>query len=199
MKCRSVFGRKLLIRCIIPGFLFCMALPALAAEHDRVEVSLLSNSMEAPPRNSYRYKHQVWNNYVGDLFLSGGFSPEFKYGSQAGAKLVVDYMLSEKVSCGAQSGLYFLMEDGQSYRSSYLGIRTSYHLLHANPHHGQNHWNVYLGVSVEREWGGGKADRHMRRYCADVHFGARYMLGKKVFLWGEAAINNVALGLTLSI
>lgn len=205
---KTIFAtvRKLLIRVCIPGLLLLSAIPVLGADGTEVN-SVVSNDLPlaSAPRNNYSYKHRVWNNYVGDLLLSMGYSPQLKYGATAGGKVALDYLIMDQVSIGMQGGAYFWPEDDGNNQSIFMGIRASYHLMHANYHQRQNHWNVYLGLSVEREWGSGDGnansedDRYVRRFMADLHVGARYRLSKQMYIWGEAATTNLAFGVTVAI
>ncbi|WP_107823344.1 hypothetical protein [Mangrovibacterium marinum] len=141
----------------------------------------------------------MWNGYAGALYLSGGFSKEFKYESVVGGKMVLDYLLTEKVSVGAQASLYRQSKaDGQA-KTPYLGARLSYHFTEAGWRPRQNHWNIYAGVSAEIEMGGGSKDWHEKSLVGDLHLGLRYRVGQRWFIWAEAAINNVTGGLTFAL
>ena len=196
----SASTRKLLIRLFVWGTVAAGATPVFAgetgSEHTAPEV-VLSNAV--PSSKQYRPRYTFWNNYVGDLYLSGGFSKEFNYGSQVGGKCVLDYMVADQVSIGAQTGLYLLHEEGVKAYSPYVGIRLSYHLVRAKLHRRQNPWNVYMGVSAEAELGGGTKDWHEKDLLADLHFGARYRLTSQLFLWGEVALNNASVGFSVAL
>ncbi len=147
----------------------------------------------------YRQRYNMWNNYAGALYLSGGFSKEFKYESVVGGKLILDYLISDKVSVGLQSGLYRQSKKDGGAKTPYLGMRLSYHFMEASWRPRQNHWNVYAGVSAEIEAGGGEKDWHEKSLVGDLHLGVRYRLSECLFIWSEAAINNVSFGLTFAL
>lgn len=148
---------------------------------------------------AYQPRYNMWNNYAGALYLSGGFSKEFKYESAVGGKLILDYLVSDKVSVGLQSGLYKQSKKDGGAKTPYLGMRLSYHFLDAGWRPRQNHWNIYAGVSLEIEAGGGEKDWHEKSLVGDLHLGARYRLSERWFVWSEAAINNVSFGLTFAL
>lgn len=171
----------------------------MASQQPEPAQTNLEAASAAPRKRAFIPRQSYWNRYIGDLYLSGSFSQEFNFGSQVGSKWVLDYMVNEQVSIGAQTGLYQTREDNARYLSNYLGIRVSYHLLRAKLHRGQNHWNVYTGISGEAEIGGGQKDWHEKRLLLDLHLGARYRLSAKWYIWAEAAMNNASLGLSLAL
>lgn len=158
-----------------------------------------NEAADAPRTKHYVNRQSYWNRYIGDLYLSGGFSHEFNYNSQLGGKMVLDYMVDDQVSIGAHTAAYQLKTDGGKFASNYVGIRLSYHLLKAKLYRRKAHWNVYTGVSADIEIGGAEKDWHEKRIFADLHFGTRYRLGQKFFLWGEANITNVNIGFTIGL
>ncbi|WP_163709918.1 hypothetical protein [Mangrovibacterium lignilyticum] len=198
----SAFTRKLLIRLLFLGIILTGTLSGFSIQKSDQIVTPASEEGEAPaspvPKN-YHPSYTFWNRYVGELYLSGGYSTDFKYGSALGGKMVLDYMVEDQLSIGAQSGLYQMKKDEGKYLSSYLGIRVSYHLIRAKLHRKQNPWNVYTGVSCEVAIGPGEKDWHEKKFLGDIHFGARYRLNEKWFMWAEAAVNNLSVGLTLAL
>ena len=148
----------------------------------------------------YQPSYTFWNRYAGAMYFSGGYSTEFNYSSPVGAKFVLDYMVDDLVSVGAQVASYLGPKTKGKFHSNYLGIRLSYHLLKAKMHRRQNPWNIYAGISGEIAVGPGTRDWHEKYLQGDLYLGARYRLGEgKWFLWTEAAMNNVSLGLTVSL
>lgn len=191
--------RRMAIRVGVLGAILMISIPGTAAPSGNVNRSESTVSEPLPTAKPYRPRYNMWNAYAGALYLSGGFSQEFKYNSVLGGKMILDYMVSNKVSVGLQSGLYVQSKADGRAKSPYLGARVSYHFMEAGWRPRQNHWNVYVGVSAEIEAGGGSKDWHEKSFVGDLHLGARYRLSERWFIWGEAAINNVSLGLTYAL
>jgi hypothetical protein len=193
----AAFVRKLAIRLCLLGITGLMMVPCSGSSF--VGAIGGENAGTTAAAKPYRPRYNMWNAYAGALYLSGGFSKEFKYESVAGGKLILDYMLSDKVSAGLQAGLYVQSKEGGGAKSPYLGMRVSYHFMEAGWHPRQNHWNVYAGLSAEVEMGGGEKDWHEKSLVGDLHLGARYRLNERWFIWAEAAVNNLSFGLTFAL
>ena len=177
-----------------------MVFPVLVQASDTEKTTPATSELtDAPRPKAFIPRQSYWNRYIGDLYLCGGFSREFNYNSQTGGKLVLDYMVDDQVSIGAQTGSYWLRNDDGRFVSSYLGARLSYHLLKAKLHKRKAHWNVYTGISGDVEIGGAEKDWHEKRFFIDLHLGARYRLSDKFFLWGEADITNATIGLSFTL
>ena len=194
---------RLLVRIFLLGFFIVLTEFAYSSDDGAASSPVLvENAAEsglAVPRH-YQPSYTFWNRYSGALYLSGGYSTEFNYSSPVGAKFVLDYMVEDLLSIGAQISSYKGPSSKGQFYSNYLGIRVSYHLLKAKMHRRQNPWNVYTGISGEIAIGPGTRDWHEKYLQGDLYFGARYRLGEgKWFVWAEAAINNVSVGLTVAL
>ncbi len=163
------------------------------------EESLLESSVLLPASKGSYARYNFWNQYAGELYLSGGFSQEFNYGSVIGGKAVLDYMVSEVISVGVQSALYAKKKSEGGAKTPYVGIRLSYQILEAKWRPRQNHWNIYAGISAEVELGAAEKDWHEKRLLADFHLGLRYRLSETWFIWSEAAMNNATIGLSVAL
>lgn len=203
MNILSACTRRLLVRVFLLGFFVALAELGYSSDDGAGSSSVFSGNATEPamsvPRR-YQPSYTFWNRYAGEMYLSGGYSTEFNYSSPVGAKFVLDYMVDDLVSVGAQISAYKgPASEGQVY-SNYVGIRLSYHLLKAKMHRRQNPWNIYAGISGEIAIGAGHRDWHEKYLQGDLHLGARYRLGEgKWFAWAEAAINNVSIGVSLSL
>ncbi|RKD91800.1 hypothetical protein [Mangrovibacterium diazotrophicum] len=203
METLSARTRRLLVRIFLLGFFVVLTQLGYPSDDGTGASSDLGGSAAVSSMSSPRQYHPsytFWNRYAGALFLSGGYSTEFNYSSPMGAKFVLDYMVADLVSIGAQMSSYRGPSSKGQFYSNYVGARLSYHLLKAKTHRRQNPWNIYVGINGEIAIGPGTRDWHEKHLQADLHLGARYRLGEgKWFAWGEAAINNVSIGLTLSL
>lgn len=133
------------------------------------------------------------------IYLSGGIGTYYEASGSWGLKGAMDFMLTERISIGAQADLFFAEGSVKSERTPFLGPRVAYHLLVPGNKTGNKPWNLFLAASGDFYFGKGDDELSEITFLPDVMLGARYRIAKSWFVQAEVGARTATVGLSLEL